>query len=78
VPDGVAEVDVVEVVLGFPTVVEFANEEVVVVFVVAESCWTTTQLPNPAVVVKEAKQRFPDAPPTQRVPTGRVATISWV
>jgi len=38
-------------------------------------CETTTQFPNPAVVLKDARQRLPEAPPVQFVPAG-IWTVS--
>jgi len=38
-------------------------------------CETTTQLPNPAVVLKDARQRLPEAPPVQFMPAG-IWTVS--
>jgi hypothetical protein len=42
----------------------------------AAPCWTTTQLPNPAVLTNSTTHLFLLAPPVHLVPAGS-ATVSW-
>jgi hypothetical protein len=67
----------VEVEVEIGTEEEVGMEEIGVEGLMLLSSLTTTQLPKPAVVVKDTRHKFPSGPDLQ-VPGGTEATMSWL